>query len=293
MSLTKYYRTLGLTPGADQAAIRKAFRKLAMRYHPDKNPSAGAQAKFLIITEAYEILTGKKQAPTARGSRTRTPQPRPSHTGKPNKRADKTQAHRVHKAKERQEKQEKQEFEENERYFKQLTTGWRWKIMRWSAILGIILSMALITERFLPHHFTHDKITHYALKTGIASKGEIISTVNSEENKSYWISRISYELFGRHTRVYVRSSWIFHEPIQLISIGKVKNRSYDVHYTFFSNFGVMIFFFLLPLLTLMIKNRTIMFTIVHQTSFYGVNLLMLYFLLKNDHWAHLLTLGFF
>ena len=76
MSLTKYYKTLGLPPGADQAAIRKAFRRLAMRYHPDKNPSASAKAKFIMITEAYEILTGKKSAPTQRISRAKSSQNR-------------------------------------------------------------------------------------------------------------------------------------------------------------------------------------------------------------------------
>jgi curved DNA-binding protein CbpA len=292
MSLTKYYKTLGLPPGADQAAIRKAFRKLAMRYHPDKNPSASAKAKFIMITEAYEILTGKKSAPTQRISRAKSSQNRSGTVKVPNDRIVKTQADRVREAKERQDEQAKREHAENERYFKLLTTGWRWRIMRWSAILGIILSVGLITEQFLPDHYSSDEITHYALHSNMASGNEKLSIVETAADDTYWISRMNYDLYGRHNRVYVRSSWIYHEPIQLLSIGKVDLKPYNVHYSFYSNFILIVFLFLLPGLTLLMKNRTILFTIVHQVSFYGVNTLMLYFLFRNDHWAHFITLGF-
>ena len=161
-----------------------------------------------------------------------------------------------------------------------------------SAIFGIVLSIGLITERFLPNHFVQDKIAKYALNPDITSGSEKLSIVQTEADDTYWISRITYDLFGRNTDIYVQSSWIFHEPIQLVSIGKVELKPYRVHYSFYSNFIVIIFLFLLPGLTLLMKNRTILFTIVHQTSFYGVNTLMLYFLFRNDHWAHLLTLGF-
>lgn len=294
MSRTKYYRILGLQPGADQAAVRKAFRKLAMRYHPDKNPTPSAKVKFIAITEAYEILTGKKPAPDARVSRSRSAKSRKPTNGAANDAAAKAKEHieRVREAKERQEEQEKREFEENERYFKLLTTGWRWKIMRWSAILGIILSVGLISERFLPNHFEPDQVTHYQLNPGFASGRESLSIIQTEGNSSYWVSRIKYDLYGRNTNLLVRSSWFFHEPIELISVGKTEHSPYKVHFSFYSNYLLMIFFFLLPGVTLLIKNRTIYFTIAHQVSFYGVNILMLYFLLRNDHWAHLLTLGF-
>lgn len=291
MSHTKYYKILGLLPGADQAAIRKAFRKLAMRYHPDKNPSASAQTKFIAITEAYEILIGKKSAPAERVSRARSRQTQPgaSNSGI---RKEKTQADRVREAKERQEAQAKRESEENERYFQLLTTGWRWKVMRWSAIVGLVLSVCLIAERFLPHHFTQEKIAKYALTPDLSSGSEQISVIQTEQDNVYCISRISYDLYGRHTRIYVRSSWIFHEPIQLLSIGKTEYAPYNVHFTFYSNFGVMIFLLLLPSITVLMKNRTIMFTILHKISYYAVNILILYFLFRNDHWAHILTFGF-
>ena len=53
-----YYEVLGLKKGASEDEIKKAFRKMAMKYHPDKNPGdKTAEAKFKEVNEAYGILS--------------------------------------------------------------------------------------------------------------------------------------------------------------------------------------------------------------------------------------------
>ncbi|KAA0721031.1 DnaJ -like protein subfamily B member 9 [Triplophysa tibetana] len=56
-----YYEILGVPKDASDRQIKKAFHKLAMRYHPDKNKSPDAEAKFREIAEAYETLSDDKQ----------------------------------------------------------------------------------------------------------------------------------------------------------------------------------------------------------------------------------------
>ena len=58
MSETDYYEILGLTKSADAAAIKKAYRKLAMKYHPDHaKDDKAAEEKFKKISEAYAVLS--------------------------------------------------------------------------------------------------------------------------------------------------------------------------------------------------------------------------------------------
>lgn len=53
-----YYRLLGITPEASTSEIRKAFHKLALQHHPDRNPDdAGAGERFRLINEAYQVLS--------------------------------------------------------------------------------------------------------------------------------------------------------------------------------------------------------------------------------------------
>lgn len=87
--MNEYYRTLGVQPGASQDDLKKAYRALAKKYHPDLHPGdQEAENRFKEVNEAYEVLgdpdkrkeydakqqtAQRHQAPNKARSATRTP----------------------------------------------------------------------------------------------------------------------------------------------------------------------------------------------------------------------------
>ncbi len=61
MEFKDYYKVLGVEPGAGEAEIKQAFRRLARKYHPDVSKEKGAEEKFKAVNEAYEVLRDKEK----------------------------------------------------------------------------------------------------------------------------------------------------------------------------------------------------------------------------------------
>ena len=56
-----YHKVLGVSKKASKDEIQKAYRRLAMQYHPDRNREPKAEERFKEINEAYAILSGKER----------------------------------------------------------------------------------------------------------------------------------------------------------------------------------------------------------------------------------------
>lgn len=75
MDFRDYYATLGVSKSADEAEIKRAFRKLARKYHPDVDKSPGSEAKFKDVNEAYEVLKDREKRAAYDGLGQQEPKP--------------------------------------------------------------------------------------------------------------------------------------------------------------------------------------------------------------------------
>ncbi len=283
MSLRHYYRTLGLQENASDQEVRRKYRSLAMRYHPDKNPSPEAKETFIRITEAYEIILGKQEAPVqvkATGSAAQGPSKKKSNED------------RVKEAQRRYKEQQYKEAVANEQYYQSLINGKKWKMIRVNALLGGILSLLLVLDVFLPGHYEEDRVKAYARDIYSAGGGKHVSLIATEKGQEFWIENINFSLYAYYPEIYIERTRIFHDPVNVISRQKLQYAYFPVHYTFRAAVVPTVLIFLIPLFTLWYKRRTIMFTVLWHLSLYLTGGALIFFLLANDHWAHLLTLGF-
>lgn len=276
----KYLKVLGLPANANEVEIKKRYRKLVFIYHPDKQ--GGNNIKFIEITEAYEILIGKKAAPKQSIITSRST----------SSVAYKSKEDRVRDAQQRYEEQIYNEFIDNERYFKKLTSGFKWKIIRINALLGTIISLLLLFEPVMPKHYRESRVTHYSKEIHSSLEGSRVSMIELEDGDHYFVVNLSSILYEDYPDVLIEESWIFHNPKSILANRGVDYQQFNIQFSIGAHSVIFAVLFLIPLFTILYKRRTISFTFLYQISFYGIGILLLYFLLSNDRWAHLLSLGF-
>jgi len=288
-----YYKILGLPDNSSENEVRKQYRKLVMRYHPDKNPSKDAELKFIAIKDAYEVLTGKKAVPTnlRTGSKSASRRSGPFTAGNAQQQESELKK-RAAEAKQRLHNQKLHEYIENERYFRRLTSGYRWKLMKISAVVGLLLASFMLADLILPRHYAEDEVTRYNLNTANGISGSRVSLIEMKNSGYYWLDGLNYSAYAGNHKVWVESSWILHNPIRVLAQDKVRMFGFQLNFNFYRLSFLIIPLFLLPAFTFWYKRRKISFTVLHQFCTYGVNGLMLYFLISGDRWAHIFSLGF-
>jgi len=261
----KYFNILGISPTTDKSVIKKAYRKLAFQYHPDKNSSVNAQAKFIEITDAYEIVTGVKSLP-----RLKSRMPNESEPNQP------TPEDRVRAAKERYEKSKQKELEEEARYYFQLISGKRWQFIKRFSVASTILSVLFVLDYFLKENINYELIQSMFV-------GGMNQNAHFEVNNSnYYFLYDEARYIIDYPIIQVNSTPIFND-LKFVRILSFKGENIYIKpvLSFLYFFPILPIALCLPLITVMYKRPNALFTFMHMFSLYVIPVLFVVVLLSN------------
>ena len=147
----KYYAILGISPTSDKAVIKRAYRKKAFFYHPDRNKSHNASEMFLKVSDAYSVLTGE-----AGQSKTDAVMS-----------AEEIMSERMKKAKARYYKAKIREDQKDRLYYKSLVEGAKGDWFKWFGVFCAVFSLLwLIDLLLLPNALKVFTILEYQFDSG-------------------------------------------------------------------------------------------------------------------------------
>lgn len=289
---SKYYKVLDLPDGASAVEIKKAFRKLAMQYHPDRNPDPKANLHFIRLTEAYEILLNQRSIPSSGGfshSAHTRPTSYRSTSGKSH--AQKTFEERVRMAKERTRQQQIRNEQRKTQFFNALTSGIRWRIYTWTVFFSTLFAVALIFDQFLPHHIEDQIASHYTESySGLES--EDITRLHLHSGLSFFVEKPRGQALYISSEIKLERSFILHNPVRIWVHYFEEIRPLKVDFSVVNLFPLFPIVFLFPLLTyLNRKKRTLAFYLSYNVSQYVIGGILVYLLLTGNRIIHLLTFG--
>jgi hypothetical protein len=284
MTNSECYRILGLPSGASDALIKKQFKKLALRFHPDRNPSPEAHEHFILISNAVDQLLKAKDTATAHpGKKSQAVNPE-------KKRAEQEQRIRV--AKERFEQQRRSDELEQERYFRSLTTGKKWQLYKLIALLSFTLSIALLLDLMLPHHQEKDKMVAFYPKAIGGIKYDYVYEIAFSKNNTLFAQRFFENWKLSESPVIIEKSRLFHTPVSFHEMNS--SPSIQAYFDFnLAAFGLpLMILFLVPLIPYFFQRKTVYFTFLYHVSFWIIGPLGIIILGTGERLSHLLTLGF-
>ncbi len=250
-------RTLGLSSKASKSDIKKAYRKLAFKYHPDHNQSEEAADKFIEIDTAYDFLMN----------------PYTYQIKQDNSSSVLDKSERMRRARENFQKRKERERVENIKYFDGLFSGFKGKLLFVVAILCVVFSFLLIVDSIIPTKDSVEKVN------SIYSRNYTWVFIITDDYEYTFPAR-DYVKLAEATEVITTKSTLFNEVTALTIKGENKQHTY--RFMAYQYYYIPIAIFLLfPVFTFYRRKMKFWYTIMYIISYYLIPLMLFIFLIFN------------
>ena len=277
MTRAEAARILGVSPKAGEAEVKRAFRKKAMKLHPDKNPSPNARSQFIEVHEAYEYLTdllngrtpksytsAAKSTDSSRKSSTRSTF-RGNYKQR-NYRYHDPYAHMSREEFERRYEQAQKAAEEqlnrqSQAAYKEALEdykySWKRKLAKAMAITGVVLALLFTIDRFLEP--VQEVIPRQNISTFTINDGTYDFRYLNLQHVIYSINESDF-WNARETRFEVIRTRIFRDILFVHVTDGVNFKDLEPGLCAYHSFPFLEIFLLIPLLTFFIERPTFNFT---------------------------------
>jgi curved DNA-binding protein CbpA len=293
--INKYFDILGIPPTKDETVIKKAYRKKAKQYHPDRNPdNPKAHDYFLVINKAYEIiLEYNERKGLAQQEHHNTK--KGTHRKRSSESISKEEAlkERMRMAKIRYEKLRKQEEQENAAYYKKITSG-----PLWNYFIGIVFTSTFLASLFIIDHYLlpsrWEKSSVIYQNNNVQFSGIVhnsIIPIYTKNNASFWIDANCLSSLIEDPNVLLEKSLLFKDVKQIWFWDFSNWKSSKTDFSLSGTFPIIPILLFIPLLTYYLRKKPMIYSLLFMVSTYFYSIVLIILLIANDRWLHLITLG--
>jgi len=275
-------KILNIEAPTDAASIKKAYRKQALKYHPDKNNDINSQDMFISIVEAYEFLQNNKNPRKSyknnsfKGTKFRSSH----HKFRENNNAHKyTHQERYEYAKKKFEETEKKVFSNA---LNEYQTGIKKKITKIMAVIGLALSLLFIFDYFLPQKIETIDLSQLEFERTIDPYSQ--EFFFKIENQTFHIDKVNFnKIRNSKVRIEITQTALFQEIVRIDFIKPSGKIISIIDSTSIQNtFPLIIILLLIPLISLFFEYANIYFLLfVVNYNLYGFPIIILIILIHD------------
>jgi DnaJ-domain-containing protein 1 len=287
MQAGEAYKILGLKPGASPQEIRRAYRSLVKKYHPDKNNSADANDKFIAIQTAYELLINGKIDNQSSNQVRQNEKQRAEHD------TEQRAAYENYRNYAREKYAQRKAAEEAYKtaFIQDLKSSWKGKWHQIAAILGLCLFFVVWIDFYLPEAQRSIFPERFGTATYQSMDDHYVQLFFSTDERHYWISDyFSQQLCKSNDIKVIETPWL--KQVKSIQFQeKHLIRRTPVHFSFYWAQIWVSLLFLFPWISWRFASADIIFVAGSYFSRFLVGPFIIYFLLTENRWLHFLSFG--
>jgi hypothetical protein len=278
MMRSTFLDLLGLPHSASEADIKKRYRELVLKLHPDVNPSPHAAEQFQLIQKAYEFLINEDKQLEMMYANYKSGNTKPASKSQTEASYEDRRAEMRERAKHysREAQKEAEAIELN--VFSQLTSKWPWIIVRTLAVCSVVFGLFIFSDMFIPK-----KSTPKQLKIKVHKELFQKSTLIFHDDSRIDVAENVYMASQKGDSLALEYSGLLHEFLGYRIIKpNGKEHVIDNEFNLFTLYPLFALIFMVPGILFYYQANEVKFYLLYFATCVAYPGLLLHYILRED-----------